>query len=472
MKHENYDIYIISTFPPRKCGIATFTENLVSALGEKVNSINIGAIESKSESHPYPYPVIKDWIINQGDPNSWRSTAHKISSSASKKRNPVVILQHEFGLDSGPPGSSGDRGKSFVDVSRLFKQSGITTVTYLHTIKPKPEKASKKELEGYKKEARLIKELSNYNDGLVVTAQGAIDILSSEDYGIPPQKVEHIPHGTRDFSHKGRDETKERYGLEGKLIFSTVGMKGPKKGITDAIRGWGEFLNSGVSKNSREKLAYIVAGGYHPNYIAENKGKNLKQFQEEVSDTISQYNLKSETTNNPNELGKLASKNDVVFLEPALEESYIPEDVLVDMFSITNAMVLAYRNKDQISSGPLSDALGSGRVTIATKFPYAHEMLNPSGESNEGIIGISNDRSRGLLVDNDAPDYMASPSQLAECFDHITYNNEARIGMEQRAYLKGLKMRWPEVGSDFLRYVDFLEETKNHGCGKDPIFSK
>ncbi|HKL24560.1 MAG TPA: hypothetical protein VJ912_04445 [Candidatus Nanoarchaeia archaeon] len=463
-----YDIYMISTYPQRKCGVGTFAENLVDSIGKNVNSVKVAPIEKKDEYNPYTYPVIKDWMIDQYNPDSWKKAAHKISSEAMDKDNSVVILQHEYGLDPKGPGDNKGYGRNFVDVSKIFNESGIMNVAYLHTVRPKPRNnSSEDEKKHYEHEKKTVRDLAKYNDGLIVTAERAIDMLVSNEYDVPQAKVEHIPHGTRNFAHRGRDETKEKYGLEGKLVFTTLGMKEPRKGVGNAITGWGNFLNNKVGVDERKNLVYIVAGGYHPNFITENDGKKLRDYQNYIKETTKKAGVKSQITNNPRELGELSKENDVVFLEPGLKESYIPEDILVDMYIMTNGMVLLYDNKDQISSGPLSDAIGSGRATIATKFPYAQEMLNPKGNYQNGIVGMDDPRARGLLVDNEK-----AAEQSSKCFEYLTFEHNARKKIEESASLRGSKMRWPIVGNDFLRYLDYIKNLKHQGRGKDPIFKR
>ena len=94
-----YNIRIVSTYPPRRCGIGTFSRDLASALEHftgECGAIRISAIDK--ENLPYSIPV--DLTINQYNPQSWKDGIKDILARASESQNPtVVLLQHEYGLD-------------------------------------------------------------------------------------------------------------------------------------------------------------------------------------------------------------------------------------------------------------------------------------------------------------------------------------------------------------------------------------
>ena len=74
-----YNIRIVSTYPPRRCGIGTFSRSLASALSHftaEVGYIRIAAIDNRNG--PYEIPV--DLIIDQNNPKSWSDTVNHIYS--------------------------------------------------------------------------------------------------------------------------------------------------------------------------------------------------------------------------------------------------------------------------------------------------------------------------------------------------------------------------------------------------------
>ena len=108
-----YNIRIISTYTPRKCGIGTFSRDLSTALAHftgEVGYIRVAAIDNGNG--PYDIPV--DLTIDQYTPQSWTDAIVNISARARESENPtVVLLQHEYGLD---PDEKGEDGQGFGNV--------------------------------------------------------------------------------------------------------------------------------------------------------------------------------------------------------------------------------------------------------------------------------------------------------------------------------------------------------------------
>ncbi|MGE5295851.1 MAG: hypothetical protein ACM3VT_13575, partial [Solirubrobacterales bacterium] len=133
-----YDIRIISTYPPRRCGIGTFSRDLATALGHftaEVGTIRVAAIDDGNG--PYGIPV--DLVIDQRNPRSWRDVVTHVCTRAGEARNPTaVVLQHEFGLDPDSAGKFG-RGNNFVNLARAFHSRDLITLVYLHTVLDTPD---------------------------------------------------------------------------------------------------------------------------------------------------------------------------------------------------------------------------------------------------------------------------------------------------------------------------------------------
>ena len=176
-----FNIRIVSTYPPRKCGIGTFSRDLANALEHftgEVGTIRVTAIDK--EALPYSIPV--DLVIEQYNPQSWADAIKDILARANESPNPtVIVLQHEYGLDPDQNGNDGD-GRNFMDMARSFSQNGLTTLVYLHTVLNEPDPHQR----------TILQELAGYSDGLIVTTESAIQILGSKVYGIDKSKLKHI----------------------------------------------------------------------------------------------------------------------------------------------------------------------------------------------------------------------------------------------------------------------------------------
>jgi glycosyltransferase involved in cell wall biosynthesis len=443
-----YNIRIVSTYPPRRCGIGTFSRDLATALAHftaEVGHIRVAAIDGRHG--PYDIPV--DLIIDQYDLNSWRNAVTHICTRANEGKNPtVIILQHEFGLDPSPEGKDG-QGTNFVEVARAFHEKGLITVVYLHTVPDQPTSHQKTTIQG----------LAEHSDGLIVTIESAIQILESELYGIPHEKVKHIDHGVRmhNPSYFDRLTIKREYGLENRFLITTLGMLSPGKGIQYGIRAYGLFLDESCTEEQRKNMVYLVAGKCHPDFVRTEGGGPYRQYQALICQALEQARTKWCRVR---EFGDANFEEyDIVFLD-----SFLDEGMLLKLYGATNAMLLPYLNMQQISSGILADTLGSGRVAITTKFRYAQELLLSNRPCPEGLI--VGRYARGILVDPGEP----SVEQMAQAMDFLVFNERKRLRMERQAHQRGYQMRWNNSAWALLQYIDFLRDEKEVVTGRGPKF--
>lgn len=438
-----FDIRIVSTYPPKKCGIGTFSRDLATALGSfigEVGSIRVAVIDNGDG--PYTIPV--DLTIEQYNPKSWHRTASIILTRAHEVTNrTVVLLQHEYGLDPGEKGNT-HKGNNFVNMARIFQQGGLMTLTYLHTVPGSPNDHQR----------RIIQDLAKYSDSLIVTTRSAIDILASDTYQIDSPKIKHIDHGIRmhNPSQRGRLSIKKEYGLEEMLLITTLGLHSARKGIEFSIRAYTRFLNESCTEKQRENILYLIAGQCHPD-------RRAQEYKAVINKTLTESKLKW------CEAKELSSidfrKHDVVFLDRFLDEK-----TFLKLYTATNIMILPYLNMDQISSGILADTFGSGRVAITTKFLYALELINPRDPSQKGII--IDPHAKGILVDPDEP----SIDQIAQGIDYLVFNREERLEMENRARIRGHEMRWDNSAWRLIQHLEFLRERIERVTHRGPVFKR
>ncbi|UCE99179.1 MAG: hypothetical protein JSV82_08395 [Planctomycetota bacterium] len=439
-----YNIRIVGTYPPRKCGIGTFTRDLASALEHftgEVGHIRVSAIDK--DNLPYDIPV--DLVINQYDPQSWNYAISDILARANESTNPtVVLLQHEYGLDPDKNGEDG-QGTNFVEMAKAFHENGLTTLVYLHTVLDGPDNHQKETLQN----------LAKHSDGLVVTAESAIQILESNIYGIDRSKLKHIDHGIRmqHPSHYDRLAIKTEYGLQNRFLITTLGLLSTDKGIQYSIRAYGRFIEESCTESQIEKMVYLVAGQCHPDFVKADGGEEYRQYQAIISKALQDSKLRWCKIK---ELGTTDyQKYDIVFLDTFLDES-----TLLKLYGATNVMVLPYLNMYQISSGILADTLGSGRVVIATKFRCAVELIHSNKPCKAGLV--IGRHARGILVDPGEP----SVEQIAEALDYLVFNKHRRLMMEKQAHQRGYQMRWNNSAWALLQHIEFLKEGKEIITGR------
>lgn len=445
-----YNIRIVSTYPPRKCGIGTFSRDLSTALAYftgEVGHIRVAAIDNGNG--PYDIPV--DLTIDQYTPQSWADAIVNISARARESANPtVVLLQHEYGLDPDEKGEDG-QGANFINLAKVFHGQGLVTLVYLHTVLDEPDEAQRKTLQ----------ELAGYSDGLIVTTESAINILESDIYGIASDKLKHIDHGIRmqHPSQYDRLAIKREYGLENRFLITTLGLLSPDKGIQYGIRAYGRFLNESCTEAQRKKLIYLIAGQSHPGFVKTDGGKPYQEFQATLNQALEDSKLRWCRVK---EFGMTNfDECDVVFLD-----TFLDENALMKFYGATNVMVLPYLNMQQISSGILADTLGSGRVALATKFRYAVELIHSNKRCPEGLV--IGRHARGILVDPGE----SSIEQIAQALDYLVFNQKKRLLMEKQAHQRGYQMRWYNSAWSLLQYIDFIREEKDIITGRGVKFAR
>lgn len=439
-----FNIRIVSTYPPRKCGIATFSKNLADALVQftgEVGHIRVAAIDNDNGTYAIPVDV----IIDQYDPASWHYATKDIIARASEAANPtVVVLQHEYGLDPDPQTREA-RGDNFLKMAKAFSENGLLTVTYLHTVLDQPNDYQK----------TTLQDLAHLSNTLIVTTESAIDILESPPYDIDPLKLKHIDHGIRMHhpSQFDRLAIKKKYNLEDQFLIITLGLLSPDKGIQYGIRAYGNFLQNSCTPDQRRNLLYLIAGQCHPEFVKADSGTPYRQFQEAITQALEASGLRQTTVSRLGQTG--FADYDVVFFD-----SFLEENILLDLYRMANVVLLPYLNMNQISSGILADTVGSGRIPISTKFRYALELIHSNNACPPGVVVGRHER--GILVDAGPP----CVQQIAQALDLLVFDTNRRLIMERQAHQRGYQMRWNNHAWALLQHIEFLKELKDIVTGR------
>ncbi|MHC4538645.1 MAG: glycosyltransferase family protein [Planctomycetota bacterium] len=442
-----HNIRLVSTYPPRRCGIGTFSRDLASALAHftgEVGNIRVAAIDR--EGLRYSLPV--DIVISQYDPESWADATKAVVARAHEAQHPtVVLLQHEYGLDPDPQGHDGE-GSNFVNFARACGEAGLTRLVYLHTVLDDPD--------GHQKET--IQQLARCSDGLVVTTESAVETLA-RTYDIERNKLKHIDHGIR-MEHPSQHDRltiKDSLGLKGFFLATTVGMLSPDKGIQHAIEGYGRFLSASPTESQRRQIVYLVAGSCHPEFMRAEGGEPYREYKSLLEGALGRTALRRCNVKNLRDVDY--TEYDVVFLD-----TFLDEGTLLRLYAATNVMLLPYLNMQQISSGILADTLGSGRVAVSTKFKYALELIHSNRRCPPGVV--IGRHARGILVDP------AEADQIAEALDYLVFHYDRRLQIEKQAHQRGYQMRWQNSAWAILQHTEFLQEQKRVLTGRGVRFTR
>jgi glycosyltransferase involved in cell wall biosynthesis len=393
-------VLFLSTYPPRPCGIATYTQDLVHALtlrfGESL-SPRICALEEGAVSRTYPPEVVRTL-----DATNWRQYIELADEVNEDEAIKAVFVQHEFGLFSGP------YGEDLLFFLLALRKPVLVT---FHTVLPKPARERRE----------IVRAITNSSEAVTVMTEHSKRILAS-DYAIDPQKITVIPHGTHTVLWKDKGKTRMKFGLQGKLVLSTFGLLSPNKSIETALRALPEI------RRQFPNVLYLVLGRTHPGVVASEGEAYRKSLQKLVKE--------------------LAVQEHVRFVN-----RYLQLDELLDYLRATDVYLFTSKDHNQAVSGTLSYAMGCGCPVVSTRMPQAVEVLRDGAGV---LIDFSNpeqlaSETTKLLSDKDLLERIGL--RAMEQTRTTAWLNVATSYARLIAHATGTKLKysWPEISLDHLR---------------------
>ena len=313
------NIAFLSTYPPRECGIATFTQDLVTQMSYFQSTRQSRVIAVSNEELRYDGKVMME--LDQNDRESYVQTAHKLNNSDVG----LLVIEHEFGIYGG------ECGEFLLD---LVDNLEIPFVTTLHTVLPEPNRIQR----------YIIKTLGKKGEKMITMAGNTVEILKNV-YAVAPSKIEVINHGVPFMRIKPRERLKADRGLENRSIISTFGLLGPGKGLEYGIEAIAK-----VAKNHSDVL-YFILGQTHPAVKKESGEQYRHSLEKMVED--------------------LGIQDNVSFIN-----KYLTQAEIISFMNLSDIYLTPYLGKDQAVSGTLAYAVGYGRVVVSTPYSYAIEMLS------------------------------------------------------------------------------------------------
>jgi glycosyltransferase involved in cell wall biosynthesis len=311
---------IVGTYVPRRCGIATFSADLVGALQRENPEGHCFVVALNDQKDGYDYGDEVGFEINEKQLQDYRAAADFLNAS----RVDAVSVQHEFGIFGGADGGY---------ALKLLAQLRPPILTTLHTVLSKPSPSQR----------AVLREIGSRSDRVIVMSDTARQFLT-DVYGVPAERVSFAPHGIPDVPFVDPSFYKDLFGVEGRKVVLTFGLLSRNKGIEVMVRALPEIARK------HPEVVYIVLGATHP-HVRRTEGEAYRLGLQQLA-------------------RRLRVADRVQF-----HDRYVELDELVEFLGAADLYVTPYLNEEQIVSGTLAYAMGAGKAIVSTPYYYAREML-------------------------------------------------------------------------------------------------
>jgi glycosyltransferase involved in cell wall biosynthesis len=305
---------------PRKCGIATFTSDLLAAVAAAHPQSECFAVAVNDVKGGYEYPEVVRFEIEEQDLSSYLRAADFLNIG----NVDIVCLQHEFGIFGGPAGGH---------ILAFLHELRMPVVTTLHTVLRDPKADQRRVMQG----------LISLSTRLVVMAERGRKMLQ-EIYRAPAAKIDLIPHGIPDVGFVDPTYFKDQFGVEGRVVLLTFGLLSPNKGIEYVLNALPQILAEFPD------VVYIVLGATHPNELRHHGEA---------------YRLSLEILAKKNKIEK-----NVIFYN-----QFVDLENLKEFIGAADLYITPYLNEAQITSGTLAYTFGAGKAVVSTPYWHAAELL-------------------------------------------------------------------------------------------------
>lgn len=320
------EILFITSYPPRECGIATYSQDLIKSIQDKfLQSFSLKVCALEENDTLYYYPENVKYILKSAKLEEYFNLANKINNDSNLH---LIFLQHEFGLYGG------EYGEYLLQFLSTINKPVVTT---FHTVLPNPDRNRKV----------IIQSIFHLSAYIVVMTKNSANILA-EDYDIPADKIIVIPHGTHLVTQSVEKGKKSKNYLGNRLVLSTFGLLSSGKSIETAIDALPQIVAEFPN------VLYLVIGKTHPS-IVKCEGEKYRNF---LQEKVIALNL----------------QNNVRFINKYLS---LPD--LLDYLQRTDIYLFTSKDPHQAVSGTFAYAMAGGCPVISTPIPHAVELLDGAG---------------------------------------------------------------------------------------------
>jgi glycosyltransferase involved in cell wall biosynthesis len=316
---------VVSTYPPRRCGLASFTADLVVALRSAAPDLDIGIAAVDRDDLPYGSDVVA--VIDQDSEPSYRHVARRLA----RDELSAVLIQHEYGIFGG------EHGAYVLALADELSAQGVPYLVTLHTVLSQPSPgqgttlrqlcAGAARVTTFSETARRLATRTGVadEDKVVVIQHGApLALLTAND---PVPLLQELVQLT----NAGR-------------IVTTFGLISAGKGIDTAIEAIAQVVNV------HPDVIYVVVGQTHPE-VVRREGEAYRARLVALVEC-------------------LGMGEHVRFID-----AFLTEHELGALLRRTTIFLTPYRSPEQTCSGALTFALAAGRPVVSTSYSYAEDML-------------------------------------------------------------------------------------------------
>lgn len=378
------EILVITSYPPRECGIATYSQDLITAINNKFsNSLSIKVCALESNGNTYPYPAEVKYILKTSLAGEYEKLALKINRDEAVK---VVLIQHEFGFYH----------KQEQPFLRFLYELSKPVVIVFHTVLPRPDEHLRTK----------IRNITAVCESVIVMTGNSVEILA-KDYGVPRKKISMIAHGTHLVQHVSKHSLKLKYGLKNRKVLTTFGLLSSGKSIETTLEALPEIIKQ------NPEVVFLVIGKTHPEVVKSEGEKYREMLEQKVRDS--------------------ALQDHVIFIN-----KYLALPDLLEYLQMTDIYLFTSSDPNQAVSGTFVYAMSCACPIISTPIPHAKELLTPetgiifdfrnAGQLSDSVNRLLNDNSlRKNLSSNTLEKIVStvwenSATAHASLFHKIAYN--------------------------------------------------
>lgn len=319
----------MSSYPPRECGLATFSSDVVNSIKLVFgDSLPIEVCALQKEENQFEYGLDVHYALTVSSIEEYRILAEKINT---RDDIGMICIEHEFGLFDG---DYGNYLLSFL----LAVNKPIATV--FHTVLPGPNDKLKK----------IVQAIIDLSNKIVVLTKRSQEVLI-RDYDCEESKLRIIPHGTHMVLWDQKEKLKREYDYSDKIVLSTFGLISENKNIETVLYALPDIITK------HPEVIYLIIGKTHPE-ILKKEGEKYRNTLIEITK-------------------KLQIENNVVFVNKFLDLKQ-----LLDYLILSDIYLFASKDPNQAVSGTFAYAMSCGCAVISTPIAHAVEALN----SDVGIL--------------------------------------------------------------------------------------